>query len=70
MKRATASDLADRLALLPSAFVTSGSATTAVERLIGLQSALAKLPDLVMRLFAPTQFARPRRGEALRRQPC
>lgn len=70
MKSATASDLADRLALLPSAFVTVGSPTRPVERLIGLQSALAKLPDLVTGLSALRWRMRPRSTQRLRRQPC
>ena len=70
MKGATASDLTDRLALLPSAFITTGGPTRPVERLIGLQSALGKLPDLVIGLFAARWRARPRRAQSLRRQPC
>lgn len=69
MKGATRSELADRLALLPSAFIANGSATRSVERMIGLQSAVAKLPDLVMRLSALRWKARPCAGR-LRRQPC
>jgi hypothetical protein len=70
MKSTTASDLTDRLALLPSAFVTTGGPARPVERLIGLQSALGKLPDLVMAVFALRWRARPRRTQRLRHQPC
>jgi hypothetical protein len=70
MKGAAASELTDRLALLPSSFVTVGSSTRSVERLIGVQSVLGKLPDLVTGLFALRWRARPRRAQSLCRQPC